>query len=144
MRKSSEYEMYLQEIAYYCRMRKENLPEDILKAFWYIGFYLEYLRFSLKGSSLQTIEKLWFLYNQISSDYPGFNDLPPELRPNYKHTYEVLRELYRIFIVDKDPDYVKGKQITKAGGKKIKELSAQLPSLDDIQPPDKNPIDISE
>jgi hypothetical protein len=143
MRKSSKYEMYLREIDYCCRMKKEDLPKDILKAFWYVGFYLEYLRF-LKGSSLQTIEKLWPLFNKISSDYPDFNDLPPELRPVYKQTYEVLRELFRIFSADKDPDYVECKQITKAGGKKINELSAQLPSIYEIQPPDKNPVDNPE
>ena len=126
MRKLFAYEKYLLDMDRYFSVRKEPLPEPFCKALRYVGFWHEYLRFSLRGSSLQSIEKLWFICNGISSDDPVFSDLPSEFRPLYKNTYDVLHDLYRIFIVDKDPVYVIGKEITKAGGKKINEIADRL------------------
>ncbi len=137
MRLPSAYELYLNNMADYYRSRKENLPKWLQNAFWCQYLYLHYFRFSLRGSAIQTIEKLWKQFESVPVDYSDPSSLPYELSDFYKQSYYVLFELNRLFVVEKNPLYVNGKEITKQGGKKMNELSDLLPKFQISMPENK-------
>lgn len=129
----SDYQNYLGDMYRYYTMSGGDIPDWLNKANWCEFFYFRRLPDFSRGASIGTIKKLWDEFSQISIDH--FSDLSDELRPFYKQIFDILDELNRKLLVDGDPQYVRNKQLTRAGGKLINDSSKQLPSFYDIQPP---------
>ncbi len=140
MRKFTEYENYLYELEKYYRVKNIPQPEWIRKAWKCYSFIFNWHRYLNKiadGSSCSISKNDMKLFSKLKI-IESIDDIPEDLKENYKISFNAVQEMYNNLITDKDRYFICEWTLSKAGRKLVRQYQEKIGSALKLKVPQNN------